>query len=76
MKDYQIKRAQYQGTIEAMIDDLNVQSVTDMMVLICYEKAAHVRENWQDEGLARLWDKAAAVLDAANDKLQKLGSLP
>lgn len=30
---------------------------------ICRDKAAHIRENWQDEKLARDWDLAANAVE-------------
>jgi hypothetical protein len=55
--------------LEAMIDATSLQHVLTGLELICSEKADHIRSNWQDEKLAKLWDKASTVCgNAARDK--------
>ena len=52
--------------LESMVDTVGLSAVLDALASICSEKADHVRTTWQDEGLARLWDKSAkVVLDSA-----------
>lgn len=48
--------------LEAMIDKHGLLHVVTGLELICREKAEHIRVNWQDRGLARLWDRAARQL--------------
>ena len=45
--------------LEAMIDSRNLHWVLSELADVCTEKADHIRENWQDEGLAEKWDNAA-----------------
>ena len=52
-------------TLEAMIDQLGLVTVLDMMQEITSQKEDHVRENWQDEKQAFAWNKAAGILSKA-----------
>jgi hypothetical protein len=36
---------------------------------VCCAKAQHTRVNWQDEPLARTWDRDAKVLETAARKV-------
>lgn len=56
-------------TLEKLIDTHGLQDVLVSLSNICFEKAAHIRENWQDANLAKLWEKNAKVLDIAQSKL-------
>lgn len=49
--------------LEDLIDRYNLSSVILEIANISAEKAEHVRSNWQDEGLARAWDKAARATE-------------
>lgn len=59
--------------IETIIDGHSVAKVLDMMAGICGQKAEHIRENWQDEPLARRWDRASKRLHTASIAFRKLG---
>ena len=52
--------------LETLIDKDSLQYVLSTIAEICHEKAEHLRENWQDNNTAKIWDKAgnnvAAVL--------------
>jgi hypothetical protein len=48
--------------LESLIDKLDITTVQSMLVEICDEKAQHLRENWQDNNQAKLWDKNASQL--------------
>lgn len=56
--------------IEALIDANSLKYVVNLLAEICSAKSDHVNTNWQDKGLAGLWDTNAAVLLNAADKLQ------
>ena len=45
--------------LEAMIDKHGLTHVLTGLELVCGEKAAHIRINWQDNKLANKWAKAA-----------------
>lgn len=49
--------------IEQMIDALGMFRVLGLLSEICYEKAEHIRSNWQDSNMARSWDRAGEYLD-------------
>lgn len=55
--------------LETIMDASSVQSMLDMMATICELKADHIRENWQDQQTARVWDQAARALRAASKKV-------
>ncbi len=51
--------------LEAMIDSNGLVAVLDALADICAEKAAHLRENWQDSGSDQFktWKHNAGYLD-------------
>ena len=55
--------------IEGIIDRVGLLSFVDMVGDICEEKADHIRSNWQDENLAKVWDKRAKVMQSARIKI-------
>jgi hypothetical protein len=61
-------RESVKQAIERFIDISSVAAVLDVVAEICSEKAQHISENWQDEALAKSWDKAARVVFAAATK--------
>ncbi len=56
--------------LEQMIDGSSPQAIVDALAEICGDKADHVRSNWQDEPLAKVWEKVGSVLDRV--KLPKI----
>ena len=48
--------------LERMIDEGGLLAVISALASIAGFKAQHIRENWQDEILAKRWDKASNVL--------------
>jgi len=48
--------------LEAMVDEYGLMGIISMLSSIAGFKAQHIRENWQDERLAKRWDKASDVL--------------
>lgn len=62
------------ATLEDLIDRFNISSVIMEIANIAEEKAQHVRENWQDENLARDWERTARYLDkvASNNTVTNL----
>ena len=49
-------------SLERMIDQAGLLAVTSALANIAGYKAQHIRENWQDELLAKRWDKASNVM--------------
>jgi hypothetical protein len=52
--------------IERIIDQASLRQVLEAVAYVCWEKAEHIRSNWQDEHLARDWDAAGKVVDTAS----------
>lgn len=51
------KEGAFTGTLEAEIDKHGLFALLISLECICGEKAGHIRANWQDKALARVWDK-------------------
>lgn len=56
---------EYRTVAEAYIDGWNLANAIGELAEICSAKADHVRTNWQDDELARLWERAASILQTA-----------
>lgn len=55
--------------LEALIDKHSLRSITTALAIVCYQKAAHIEENWQDRSLSRQWQNAAKAFDKAWSKI-------
>ena len=62
------KRRQAQQ-VEKLMDEMTLPQMIELMSNICYEKGSHIRENWQDNNLAKLWDNNAKQLERIAPKL-------
>jgi hypothetical protein len=51
--------------LEQFIDGSSLFAVLEMIEVICEEKAEDIAANWQDQKLARSWQRAAHRLAAA-----------
>ena len=49
--------------MEQLLDSLGMVDFIEMLTSICYEKAEHVRTNWQDERLGKAWESNAKALE-------------
>ena len=49
--------------IETIIDRVGMLCFINTVVDICEEKADHIRSNWQDKHLAKVWERKAKVLN-------------
>ena len=61
-----------QDTLEQFVDQFSMSTVISMLSDIANEKAEHVRSNWQDESLARQWERLAKVLDRSYNRVNKV----
>jgi hypothetical protein len=52
--------------LEELVDRHGLKTVVDRLASVCWEKAQHVQENWQDKALATRWNQAANRLETAN----------
>jgi hypothetical protein len=51
--------------LEALIDAHGLTHIVTGLVLVCSEKAEHIRHNWQDRTTAKAWDADARTLEKA-----------
>jgi hypothetical protein len=59
----------YEETIERIIDKTDLKFVLRTICEICLGKADHLRDNWQDDNLAKTWHKDAATLAKVASKI-------
>jgi len=50
------------GQMEQLVDSLGMIDFLEILEGICYEKSDHIRTNWQDEELAKCWERNAKTL--------------
>ena len=72
-----ISRAEAKEQLERILDSIEEgrngvapQIVTDLLSEICTEKAEHVRTTWQDNVLARVWDRYARQFNSTAIRLE------
>jgi len=51
--------------LERFIDTSSLAGVLEIIEDICYGKAEHIRSNWQDEAMAKSWERAGRVIAKA-----------
>lgn len=54
-----------QTALENLIDDCGLYEVLASTMIICGDKAAHIRASYADKNTARAWDRAAAAVRTA-----------
>ena len=59
--------------LEKLVDENRLSRIIGNLEDISYEKADHLRSNWQDENTAKIWDKASVILANTQNKLKELG---
>ncbi len=52
--------------LEAFVDTVGLSMILSDLADIASDKADHIRSAWQDEPLAKTWDRASALLDRAS----------
>lgn len=57
-----------QQLIEEIVDKYGLMALVDSVCQVCYDKAEHIRTNYQDEVLAKQWDDAGKSL--VNPKIE------
>ncbi|MFH7023830.1 MAG: hypothetical protein ACHBN1_00020 [Heteroscytonema crispum UTEX LB 1556] len=57
---------EYMNALEAFVDQLTLATVLEMLERICHKKAENLRNDWNDEISAKLWDKAARQIEQIN----------
>lgn len=59
-------------TLESILDQFTMTTLIDMLAEIASGKAEHIRSAWQDEPLARQWERLARVLDKSVERVNKV----
>lgn len=59
-----------QDELEELIDRHTLSGVLGALAIIAQGKAAHIRENWQDDTTAGCWRYAARQIDKAIAKVE------
>ncbi len=48
------------------VDSEGLSNTLEALADICLAKADHIRENWQDKGLAKMWDGIFRKINTLN----------
>lgn len=59
--------------LEQLINRHGLTHVVNTIAVICIKKAAHLREHWQDDTSAQVWEMDAATLTKAVENIQSDG---
>lgn len=54
-------------TVEKILDRRDMRQMLEILSSISYEKAEHLRSNWQDEVSAKYWEKLGAKFQKFKD---------
>lgn len=57
---------EYMEILESLVDKLTLSAILEMLERICHKKAENSRIHWQDEKMAKLWEKAARQIEQIN----------
>jgi len=71
-KGNSLQYAADQDRIEQVVDSWNVETVLLMLETVCYEKAEHLRTNWQDPTTAKQWERCAARIARCAHAIDKI----
>lgn len=52
--------------LEALVDKFTLGAILELLERICHKKAENLINNWSDEALAKLWEKAARQIEQIN----------
>ena len=63
---------EHMDQLEAMVDATSFIEMVEMLANVAGEKAEHLRENWQDENSAEVYDNVEGLLIEALVKLHKV----
>ena len=56
--------------LEALVDRFQLGTVLSALGDVCYDKAAHVQENWQDRAMAKAWERNAVKCNGVAIKIE------
>jgi hypothetical protein len=57
--------------LEELVDKKTLMYVVEELGNVCHAKADHIQENWQDMQTARVWRRAAKLLDSLGAKIRR-----
>jgi len=60
------------NTLEGIVDKEGLAVTLNLLAKICSEKSEHIHHSWQDEDLARCWDRAAGLLYKLESEINKI----
>lgn len=66
------KLSEVMDSIESLIDFWGMPEIIEQLILVCDNKADHLRSNWQDERGAKNWESKAKVLMKTERQISKL----
>jgi hypothetical protein len=52
-----------QNELESLIDKHGLKGVLSAIGNVCFEKAIHLRSNWQDSAAAKVWERDGKLID-------------
>ncbi len=64
--EYLIMKRPDMEVLENLVEHSTLAAVLEMLERVCHKKAEHLREHWDDENLARCWEKAARQIENIN----------
>jgi hypothetical protein len=69
MSEHSVSIQELADQLEPLIDRSSLAAVLEALCQVCWEKADHLRSNWQDHAAAKSWDKAANSIDRIIHKI-------
>jgi hypothetical protein len=65
-----MRREDRMRIIEELIDSVSVPELLDEISTICFLKAEHIAENWQDYLLAKVWERKGRLIQSLASKVK------
>ncbi len=67
-----LEKHQVQDHLETLTDKHSLCFILNCLAQISFEKSDHVQTNWQDDALAKQWEKVAVSIETIADKNDNL----
>lgn len=58
--------------LERLIDRHGINTILEILSIICFGKAEHILVNWQDKRLAKQWERVGIAIDKVRSKTEGL----
>jgi len=62
-----MESAELERSLESLLDQSSLSNLLQALGQVCYEKADHLRSNWQDRLSASSWELAARRVQGCGD---------